>query len=82
MARLGVFLLSVALILLFGGMAIKPAMEKLYNITNSSSSYNMTPTAQVLWQFMPYIVIGILLAIAVAYLTGKIGGHRDNGGEE
>ena len=81
MNRLGVFLLgSILVIVMMRG--IKPAMDGLYTIMNSTGMANLTMTESVAWRLMPYIVPLVLFGILVAYLTGKIGGHRDEGGEE
>ena len=82
MGRLGVFLLGGAIVILLGGMGIKPAMDGLYNVMNSTGMANLTMTESVAWRFMPYIIMLVLFGILIAYLTGKIGGHHDEGGEE
>lgn len=81
MGRLGVFLLGSAIIV-FMMRGIKPAMTGIFNITNNSSTYNLTATEQVAWQIMPYAIPIILFGLLIAWLTGKIGGHQDRGGEE
>jgi len=79
--RLGVFILGCAIIL-FMMRGIKPAMTGIFNITNNTSSYNLSMTEQVMWQIMPYLIPLVLFGILVAWLTGKIGGHRDEGPRE
>jgi len=81
-ARLGVFLLAGVVIILVGGMGIKPALDALYTIMNGTGMPPLSPTEQAVWQLMPYIIMGVLFAILVAFLTGKIGGHHDEGGED
>lgn len=76
MARLGVFLLGIVVTVLVGGMAVKPAMDKLYTIMNGTGMPSLSGTEQVVWQLMPYLIPAILFGILVAYLTGKIGGGR------
>lgn len=81
MNRLGVFLLGTALILVMM-RGIKPAMDGLYTIMNSTGMADLSMTETVAWRLMPYIVPAILFGILVAWLTGKLGGHRDNTGGE
>jgi len=79
MNRLGVFLLgSFVIVVMMRG--IKPALAGLYNISNAT--VDMSMTEQAVWQLMPYIIPIVLFGILVAFLTGKIGGHRDGGGNE
>lgn len=81
MARLGVFIFGVVLILVMM-RGIKPAMDGLYTIMNGTGMADLSMTESIAWQLMPYIIPLILFGILVAWLTGKIGGHRDGGGEE
>jgi len=81
-ARFGVFLLGGIVVVLLGGMAIKPALDSLYTIMNSTGMPALSATEQVVWQFMPYLIMLVLFGILVAFLTGKLGGHHDTGGEE
>ena len=81
MGRLGVFLLGMFVIAVMM-RGIKPAMDGLYNIMNSTGMANLTMTESVAWRFMPYLIPLVLFGILIAYLTGKIGGHQDEGGEE
>jgi len=80
-SRLGVFLLGTVLILVMM-RGIKPAMDGLYNIMNSSGMANLSLTESVAWRAMPYLIPAVLFVILLAFLTGKLGGHRDEGGEE
>lgn len=82
MARLGVFIFGVVMVVLLGGMGIKPALDGLYDIMNGTGAANLTMTESIVWRGMPYIIMAVLIGILVAYLTGKIGGHKDEGGEE
>lgn len=75
------FLLGSSLILVMM-RGIKPAMDSLYTIMNSTGMADLSMTESAAWRLMPYLIPAILFGILVAYLTGKIGGHRDTGGEE
>ena len=82
MSRLGVFIFGTVLIVIMM-RGIKPAMDGLYTIMNGTRMPALSITESVLWRAMPYIIPLILFGILVAFLTGKIGGHRDeSGGEE
>ena len=81
MGRLGVFLLG-SVVIVFMMRGIKPALDGLYTIMNSTGIAGLTMTESVVWRLMPYIIPLVLFGILIAFLTGKIGGHRDEGGEE
>ena len=81
MGRLGVFLLG-SVVIVFMMRGIKPAMDGLYTLMNSTGMADLTMTESVVWRLMPYIIPLVLFGILVAFLTGKIGGHRDEGGGE
>ena len=81
MGRLGVFLLG-SVVIVFMMRGIKPALDGLYAIMNSTGMADLTMTESVVWRLMPYIIPLVLFGILIAFLTGKIGGHRDEGGEE
>ena len=71
MAKLGVFLLGGTLILLLARV-IKPAIDGIYEIANST--YALSVSEQATWRLMPYIIPAILIGLLIAYLTGRIGG--------
>lgn len=71
MAKLGVFLLGSAVVILLARV-IKPAIDGIYEIANST--YPLSISEQATWRLMPYIIPAILFGILVAYLTGRIGG--------
>ena len=76
MARLGVFLLGGSLVVLLGRV-IKPAIDGLYAIMNST--FTLSVAEQATWRAMPVIIPIILMGILIAYLTGRVGGGE--GGE-
>ena len=81
MGRLGVFLLG-SVVIVFMMRGIKPALDGLYAIMNSTGMADLTMTESVVWRLMPYIIPLVLFGILIAFLTGKIGGHRDEGPRE
>ena len=81
MGRLGVFLLG-SVVVVFMARGIKPAMDGLYDIMNSTGMANLTMTESVVWRLMPYIIPLVLFGILIAWLTGKIGEHQNTGDRE
>ena len=76
MAKIGIGLLGGFLLVVLG-RALKPAMDSLFAIMNTT--YTLTTTEGTAWRFMPYIIPAILLGILIAYVTGKLGSGK---GEE
>jgi len=74
MSKLGVFLLAGTLIVLMGRI-LKPGLDSLYVIMNGT--YNLSVSEQATWRLMPYLIPLILFGIAVAFLTGRIGGGSE-----
>ena len=77
MAKIGIGLLGGFLILVVGRV-LKPAMDSLFTIMNTT--YTLTTTEGMAWRFMPYIIPAILFGILIAYISGKIG-SSDRGEE-
>ena len=75
MKKLGIFLLSVFLIITFG-RALKPGSDAIFEVMNTT--LDLSASEQLVWSFMPYIIVAILLGILISYLTGHI---STDGGE-